>query len=242
VQTIRTDAIILGRTDYGEADRIVRFMTPDLGKIAAIAKGSRRFKSKSGGHLEPFGEVSLMLLPGRNLYVLTSASIKWYPQTLTGDYTRLGLAYMAASMVDRLIEDHHAQSEIYYCLLEALRAIDTGPHDVYFELWYKLRFLYLLGYRPELGHCAICGGAAESNTYWFSAEKGGILDATCHNSMDVPISQSAIKLWRILLKSPYDTILTISGGLQLARETIDICDNFYRYHLDRAFTPSFSDI
>ena len=41
-----TDAIVLSRFDFGEADRILTLLTPELGKIKAIAKGIRRPASR----------------------------------------------------------------------------------------------------------------------------------------------------------------------------------------------------
>ena len=50
---IRTKAIVLRRTNYGEADRILNFLT-EQGVIAAIAKGVRKEKSKLAGAVELF--------------------------------------------------------------------------------------------------------------------------------------------------------------------------------------------
>ena len=54
-----TDAIVLSRFDFGEADRILTLLTPGLGKIKAIAKGIRRPTSRIGGSLEPLAELRL---------------------------------------------------------------------------------------------------------------------------------------------------------------------------------------
>jgi DNA repair protein RecO (recombination protein O) len=54
MKTIVTKGIVLTRTDYGEADRILHFLTPDQGKIAGIAKGVRKSKSKLAGGIELF--------------------------------------------------------------------------------------------------------------------------------------------------------------------------------------------
>ena len=43
-----TDAIVLSRFDFGEADRILTLITPASGKIKAIAKGIRRPTSRIG--------------------------------------------------------------------------------------------------------------------------------------------------------------------------------------------------
>ncbi|MBQ9180749.1 DNA repair protein RecO, partial [Candidatus Saccharibacteria bacterium] len=45
--------LVLRRTNYGEADRILNLITP-VGKISAMAKGVRRPKSKMAGGVEIF--------------------------------------------------------------------------------------------------------------------------------------------------------------------------------------------
>ena len=50
----KTEAIIIKRVKLGEADRIITFYTPHLGKLQGVAKGVRKITSKLGGHLEPF--------------------------------------------------------------------------------------------------------------------------------------------------------------------------------------------
>src|SRR5258707_167240 len=62
-----TEAIVLRRTDFGEADRILTLFTPSYGKVRAIAKGARRTTSRLAGHLEPFTRTQLLLAPGREL-------------------------------------------------------------------------------------------------------------------------------------------------------------------------------
>lgn len=47
---IRTLGIVLRRTNYGEADRILNILTPS-GKITAIAKGVRKSRSKLAGRI-----------------------------------------------------------------------------------------------------------------------------------------------------------------------------------------------
>ena len=73
---IRTKALVLRRTNYGEADRIINFLT-EQGVIAAIAKGVRKEKSKLAGSVELFTLSDVTLHKGLNnkLCVLTSAKM-----------------------------------------------------------------------------------------------------------------------------------------------------------------------
>jgi|SRR6185369_6077154 len=233
----QSKGIVIGRTNFGEADRVVRFFTPDRGKLSTVAKGVRKIKSRLGGHLELFGEVSLMLAPGHNLDVVTSARLLWYPHELTGDYQRLSLAFMVATMTDRLTEPDQPAPALYGVIREALEALNAGATGELIELWFKLRLLDTLGYRPELGGCVICSRHDENTSYSFSAERGGIV---CHADaapFDPQMSPSQIKFWRLLSDYPYNTIAQIADASALAATTLPLCDGFYEHHLGRAFRP-----
>ena len=71
----RTLGIILRRTNYGEADRILNIITP-RGKISAIAKAARKSKSKLAGGIEMFAKVDLNLHQGKSEFaIVTSAKM-----------------------------------------------------------------------------------------------------------------------------------------------------------------------
>src|SRR5207253_4797633 len=55
----KDEAVVLRTMRLGEADRIVTFVGRGQGKIRAVAKGVRKTKSRFGGRLEPFTQVSL---------------------------------------------------------------------------------------------------------------------------------------------------------------------------------------
>jgi DNA repair protein RecO (recombination protein O) len=234
----QTTGIIIGRTNFGEADRVVRFITPEHGKVAAVAKGIRKIKSRSGGHLELFGEAALMLISGRNLETVASARLIWYPHRLVGDYQRLGLAFAMAKATDRLTEPGQATPGLYQLLREGLGALDAGAGGPLIELWFKLRLLNALGYRPELSACIICGRHSPELEYAFSAERGGIV---CHSdaaALDTPMTTAQIKFWRLLCDYNYVTIAQIANAADLAADTLQLCDLFYEHHLGNAFKPT----
>jgi DNA repair protein RecO (recombination protein O) len=232
------NAIVLGRTNFGEADRIVRLLTPDHGKLSVVAKGVRKLKSRTAGHLELFGEVNLMLASGRgNLDVVTSARLSWYPHQLTADYAALSLAYVFASAMDRLAQEHHNQPELYAHLAEALRVVDAGATGPLPELWYKLRLLNLTGLRPELERCLVCGQADGSLSYYFDAARGGIVCEACATTVAAPMSTTTIKLWRVLCDRSYGQVHHIAGATELAAASLALCDQFYEHHVGRAFRP-----
>jgi DNA repair protein RecO (recombination protein O) len=234
VPTYQTTGIVLGRTNFGEADRIIRFITPDHGKISAVAKGIRRVKSKAGGHLEPFGEVSLMLAQGRSLDVVASARLIWYPHKMAEDYDRLSLAFMVATLVDRFAHPGEPQTELYEHTRLTLEALETGERGPLVELWFKLRLLSLSGLQPDLDGCMVCGRSDQDTRYWFEAERGGLTCDDDRGAIASPMNQAAIKLWRLLFHYPYATIARIGGAREMAASSLADCDEFYDAHAGRS--------
>jgi DNA repair protein RecO (recombination protein O) len=230
-----TEAIVIGRTNFGEADRVIRLLTPEYGKISAVAKGVRKIRSRMAGHLELLSQVTLMLAEGKSLDVVTSARLGWYPHSLTQDYRRLSQAFMFTTMMDRLLEDRQSQPELFKLLAEALRQLDDGAPGPLLELWFKLQLLARLGYQPELSGCQVCGTSDAGLSYYFSAERGGIVDTACREAGDQAMPHATVKLWRLLTTQPYVRVAGVGEAEAIASTSLPQCDEFYNYHLGRAF-------
>src|SRR3990167_2736637 len=72
----KTRGIIIKRSNFSEADRLVTIFSKDRGKIRAIAKGVRRPLSKLGGHIELFCLTNFVIAEGRNLDIISGAEIE----------------------------------------------------------------------------------------------------------------------------------------------------------------------
>src|SRR5215216_3836801 len=80
--TYKTEAIVLRSIRYGEADRVLHLYSATRGRVNAIAKGSRRARSRFGGRLEPFFRLDLLLHEGRSelLTVTAAETVDGYPR------------------------------------------------------------------------------------------------------------------------------------------------------------------
>lgn len=155
MQTFRTEAIILRRTNYGEADRILNLLTPERGKVSAIAKGVRKAKSKLAGGLELFATCDMTIMQGKSdMGTVSSARlIKFYGDILKG-YDRMQLAYEIVKMVNRATETV-SESEFYYLLRDSLAYLNELRVDYrVVELWFRLRYAAALGVGLNLASTA----------------------------------------------------------------------------------------
>ena len=234
--TYSTTGIVLRRHNLGEADRIITFLTPEYGKVRAVAKGVRRIKSRMAGHLELFSRSQLMLAEGRNLDIVTSARLQHFGAGSTDNYDRLRLSYLAAEMLEKLTDDEGVpQPDLFMLAASLYEALEAAPSFGWLELSFKLKLADSLGYRPELGQCMQCGSGSSDREYFFSPTLGGIIDSSCKTGLESPMSHKEIKLWRHIITSrglsqtpPSDTEREITSGLAT-------CNTFFDHLFGRRF-------
>ena len=75
INTSSTLALIIGRRNYREADRLLTIFTEKNGKMIVRAKGVRLSKSKRGGHIELFNTVKVQIIEGRGFPVLAQTEL-----------------------------------------------------------------------------------------------------------------------------------------------------------------------
>lgn len=175
----RCDVIVLGRMDFGEADRIVTLYSREHGKLRAIAKGARRPLSRLGPHLEYFTQAHLMLAKGRELDVVTSAETEDAHISLHSDIDAFGHASHMAEILDRLTRDRQANTAVFDLLARSLRLLSDGLDPFHVTRHYELALLTLLGYRPELYHCVECRQELQQAPHQFAVGMGGFLCPGC---------------------------------------------------------------
>ncbi len=199
----RTEAVILRRSDYGEADRILTLFTPSYGKLRVIAKGTRKTKSRLAGHLELFMRVQVLLATGRNLDIVTQAQIVEPYKQLHDDLPRLSYAYYVSELLDKLTGDQEENRPAYDLLVATLAALDRSVVPDLVTRYYELHLLGFLGYRPYLFQCAHCQEALTEAADRWSID-GGMLCPGCglHDPHALPIELPVFKALRYLQREP----------------------------------------
>lgn len=146
-----TTGIILRRTDYGEADRIITLLTPDHGKLTLIAKGVRRVKSKLAGGIELFSISQLTFIKGkRDVGTLVSARLDTYFSTIVTDIERTMLGYEFIKQLDKTTEDS-PEEEYFTIMTEALQALNEPTIQLgLIRVWFAAQLLRQAGHSPNL--------------------------------------------------------------------------------------------
>ncbi len=208
MKTIVTDAIILKRIDYGEADRILTVLTSDKGKLSLLAKGVRRSKSKLAGGLELFSVTSISYIDGRSdLKTVVGTQLKQFYDHIIADVERTMLAYEFLKLSHKATEDE--AEEQYFDLLAAGLA-SLHDFDIPMQLtnaWFRLQLLIASGEGVSLEADADGKPFTEDTSYEFDYEHMAFRAARSGN-----FSPQHIKFMRLLSRaSSPQNVLKVQG-------------------------------
>ncbi|MCA9327595.1 DNA repair protein RecO [Candidatus Saccharibacteria bacterium] len=206
MKTVRSRAIVLRRTNFGEADRILDLLTPD-GRMSVMARGVRKEKSKLAGGIELFAVCDVVVGEGKgDLGVLTSARLVHFYRHILDDYDRMQFAYETVAQVAKASASLD-ESEWYDIVAEVLAALDvTTVPLALVQTWFYVRVAQLLG--DELNTMRDYSGEklAADKKYRYDSQEKGFVEAANGN-----ISAEHIKILRLVAAKQLSVILQVGG-------------------------------
>jgi DNA repair protein RecO (recombination protein O) len=225
MRQFRTRGIVLRRVNYGEADRIITFLTPDYGLVGAMVKGVRKQGSKLAGGIELFSESDLTFVKGKgDLDHLISSRLITHYRHIINDYQRVELGYDAIAVIERAAR-HMNEGQFYVLLVTVFEGLDdsaTEPSLV--EGWFKLNLLRILGQQPNLTHDT-SGAKLQSNQTYTLLPDDGAFAASSHGD----ITAEHIKAWRVMVTSRLVQARKISGVSQAIAQSLPAIRHLFEY-------------
>jgi len=221
MKTHRTQAIVLRRTNYGEADRILQLLTPE-GRRGVMARGVRREKSKLAGGIELFAVSDVVIGEGKGeLGVLTSTKLRRFYRHILKDYDRLQFGYTTIRLVARASETVD-ESDWFDLLQEVMSGLDTLTiPQALIESWFYLRYASLLGHGLNLEYDSDGAKLEFSKLYVYDVSEKGL-----RLSQSGEVTGDHIKLLRLIGTRSLSVLVQVGG----IGELLSLCSHISRAH------------
>jgi len=223
------DALVLGGLDYGERDRIVRLLTPTLGRVSALARGARASRRRFAGSLDLGNRVQALLRPGQGeLWHLQEAELASARLRIRDDLGALALCAYGCELVGAFAREQHPEPRLFGLLEVFLTVLDAAaaPPRGLFRLGLEVKALTCAGLAPVLDRCVRCGQVLAEPAV-FAADAGGALHAAC--GVGEPVSVAFVAS----LERARRTRLLELLDLDPAEGPVWILARFAEHHLGR---------
>lgn len=220
--------IVLRGYPFGEADRIVVLVSPNQGKVRAVAKGVRRTKSRFGGRLEPLTHVDLLLYQGRSLATVTQVSvIEPFPR-LRLDLDAVMTAGAMAEAVGKATVEGEPSHRLFLLLQRGLHALESGAGGMDLMASFLLKLMDALGQAPALSGCAGCGREGPHDR--FSLAGGGLFCPACDPGRAFRLREGLAAYMSGLASASFSGFCGPDG--EMAAEAVGLARRFAEYHIE----------
>lgn len=181
---LTTEALLVRRTPFREADLVVELFTRDLGRISALARAAQKSRRRFGGSLEPMHTLSVSVLEGRGeLFTLQESKLASARFRLTGDLDAMTTAGRALGWLRRSTPPKHPEPAAWAAIITLLDELDDPGRARAPELGlaeFGLALLGAVGLGLELERCVACSRpCAPDQAALIDPKRGGLVCRAC---------------------------------------------------------------
>ena len=216
-------AIVLRRTNYQEADRILDLVTP-LGKRSVIARGVRKEKSRLAGSVELLCESEIVLTKSNksSLAILTSARLIRFYGNILKSYDRMTFAYDTLKNIGKAVNQIE-EPEWYDLLSQVLSGLDDLKIDLrLIRVWFLLQYQKLLG--NELNMLYDVNGEKLEKTKKYTYD---YLERGLREDIGGKIDGNVIKFLRVVNNNSLDLVTKIGGIDSVLGDALTLAENHF---------------
>ena len=142
-----SEAIVLSRKNYSEADRLLVVYSKDYGKLTLLAKGVRRPMSRKRGAIEIFSYIAFAGVRAKGFDIMIEAEAKDTFQSLRKSIRKMSVAYFMIETVSRLSQEE-PNRELFNLIVSYLDTLSRSNRLQDVRHAFIKECLVLLGFWP----------------------------------------------------------------------------------------------
>lgn len=142
--SLTVEGLILKRSNFGEADRMLTILTKTLGKISVVARGVRRITSRRAGNVELLNLVKLGLFQAKGFTLTEAESIETFPR-IKSNLAISTAAFHILELSNKLLPENDPNGTVYDLIIVTLRKMEKNPRQIILRA-FEIKILNHLGF------------------------------------------------------------------------------------------------
>ena len=230
----RTDAIVLGHRNLGEADKILTLFSPEKGKIHAVARGVRRPRNPILAGSQLFTYSNFLIMEGKSLDNISQCEIKESFYRIRQDLKSMAYGLYFAELLRASTPMEDKNGELFRFFLKTMYLIQKWSNKELLGRIYEIKLMAIQGFTPEVFYCIGCGERVFDKIK-FSVSKGGVFCNNCYKEdiNSININSETLKMLQNMLRMTYEELENINVKSYTENQLKNILHLFICHHIDR---------
>ena len=234
MRQIQTTGIIIKKHNFGDSHQYITFYSPTLGRIEAIAKGSKKIKSHFTGHLETLNICNIQLYKTQKSYTITNSKAL---KTFNHNNLETSLtAMIILEFFEIISKDKNNDQSLFNLLTTTLNHLQktTTKQQLILET-FKIKLLQIEGVIPTIQTCSKCEKKWTNTDKITITQEGQILCNNCNQNTHqlYTLNFNIIKLINYILKENIEKITNINITNQHLTELKNFTNTYIKKYIQK---------
>lgn len=146
---IKTEAIVIRTTDYGESNKVLTVYTKDFGKMGIMARGAKKTKSRLSSVSQLFTHAHFLIQKGSGLGSLSQGEIIHSYRGIKQDIIKTAYGAYMVEFLDKVVEENKPSSALFEFLSLSLNYLDEGIDPDILKAIFEMKMLRISGVGPK---------------------------------------------------------------------------------------------
>ncbi len=233
-----SEAIVLQSYPLGEADRLVSFLSRNMGRVRGVATGARRPKSRFGSTLERLSHIRIWFFERETRELVRINQCELIESFLDAhrDYAAGVALSLFCEITEAVLPDREPSDPAFRLLLLAAQAVKRTGHTTLAIAYFSLWTVKLGGWLPSLETCARCRKELGAGPAFVSGSHAGLACANCRLPTMRAFSVEALAGARRIERERLDQLRDADIPERVAREVTRYMLDLIEHQLERKLT------
>ncbi len=198
---IEDEILVLKEIRYNDNDKILHALSKNNGKIQIVSRGCRKNKSPLVNISQIMSYSKCQLYVSRDMYILNSGELIDNFYNIRNNITAFLHGTYILELLNYISQENEVDKKAYDMTIRLFQILESVEDDEKkienIISIYELKLISMLGYRPQIKECILCGEKLNNKSlYSFNIKDGGI---QCKNCVNINISGYDISYKNIVL-------------------------------------------
>ncbi len=225
---IHTQAIILRVIDYQESSKILTVLSAEHGKIALIAKGAKKPKSKLAGILEIGAVLDVVYYykQTRGVQTLSEASIFYSTDSFRKDLERAAILYATLELLSQLVHEHEVNDPIFDFAINFIQWLGDC------EETYPSVFAYVQVRLAEITGIGLVSGIDEIPEVAYLNVTSGNISEQSEDELSYKLTPAQTRFMILAMSTKSKNIFKTGLENGELKQLVHHLDVYFKYHIE----------